>query len=343
MIIPILVELLIIVLDDKKIPNDNELHDELDGRLSLMSLALPSSKITDMAMADIGLHTNLIYLNLQKCEVITDQGVACLKPLIYLRSLQLSHCHISDLGVGPLRELTNITSLSFADCKDLFTVTDNGATFIKSLINLRSLQLSRCSITDDIVDCIKLLHDLTSLDISESTRLTDKGIAHLESLTNLTSLNLCWTKDISDEGLAHIKPLTNLTFLDLSYCFRITDEATTSSISSLTRLTTLKLSWDHKLTDQLLTGIQSLTNLTELNLSDCDKITDDGLVNVKSLTNLNRLNLGGCSVSATGLVHVMSLTSLSILELSESSLPASEVDPYRLTHPNLTIRTLAEG
>ena len=81
--------------------------------------------------------------------------------------------------------------------------------------------------------------NLTSLNLSDNSNITNNGLVYF---TNLTSLNLNNNKNITDEGLEH---LVNLTNLDLSYNQNITNDG----IKGLTNLTNLDLSINYTITD----------------------------------------------------------------------------------------------
>ena len=97
-------------------------------------------------------------------------------------------------------------------------------------------------------DKIKLLTNLTHIDLSDNENITDEGIKHL---TNLIYLYLVCNTNITDEG---IKPLINLTYLYLFWNENITDVG----IKPLINLTSLRLEMNEKITYE---GIKHLTKL----------------------------------------------------------------------------------
>jgi len=70
--------------------------------------------ITDVTLRFVSSHwPRLSKLNLERCDKISDQGVACLSVLTQLRRLNLAHClEVSDSGVAPLRSLTQLQHLA---------------------------------------------------------------------------------------------------------------------------------------------------------------------------------------------------------------------------------------
>src|SRR5690348_11291200 len=112
------------------------------------------------------------------------------------------------------------------------------------------LNVTNHDITDE--ELIKLIDKhqttLTSINLSECTRLTDKSIKYLAKLKNLTTLNLTSCFQITDAAIKDLSQLQNLTTLNLTGCNRITDAA--------------------------IKDLSKLQNLTTLDLINCDKITD---------------------------------------------------------------------
>jgi hypothetical protein len=53
-------------------------------------------------------------------------------------------------------------------------------------------------------------------------KLQMMGLVHLKELNNLTYLDLSYCSELTDDGLVHLKGLTNLTYLGLSECENIT-------------------------------------------------------------------------------------------------------------------------
>ena len=200
--------------------------------------------------------------------------------------------------------------------------------------------------------------ELTSLDISETTKIT----AHsLMTLTNLTSLRLGSTLHISSDQLASFTALTDLRYFNfnreleqnpqfnptkeqvLAYMFNTnlscevllletglsSGAITTASqflaavdltevLMTLPRLTSLNLGYNKTNLNELLIR---LTSLTSLNLEDNEFVSDDVL---RSLTNLTSLQLGyNLKVTDQGLA---SLPKLKYIDLGVLPERFSQVD-----------------
>ena len=140
---------------------------------------------------------------------------------------------------------------------------------------------------------------------SRRPRITDAGLAHIETLTSLTELSLDNT-GISDAGIAHLKGLVNLRKLTLVHT---------------------------KVTGDGLVHLKDLKNLKTLSLMTTD-VTDDGLVNLKGLSKLEWLFLDSTGITDAGLVHLG--------RLKQSRVPPAEQhgrDRCRIERPGTTDRT----
>ena len=101
---------------------------------------------------------------------------------------------LTDKSLDVLAQMPSIEALSIYDA----SIADHGLTALANMRQLKELAFG---------------HDLT---IPNSRfRVTDEGVAHLESLTNLVCLDLdCPT--LSGEGLRHLAKLTKLRRLKLN-------------------------------------------------------------------------------------------------------------------------------
>ncbi len=95
----------------------------------------------------------------------------------------------NDVTDRDLSHLRHLTSLQVLDFNASGRVTDAGFSFVRSLSNLRTLNLG-------------------------GTRISDAGLANLNGLQNLETLHL-WLTTISDDGLQHISKLPKLTMVNL--------------------------------------------------------------------------------------------------------------------------------
>ena len=68
---------------------------------------------------------------------------------------------------------------------------------------------------DNDLKIIGQASELTSLDLTQCGRISDKGLEHLSGLTSLKTLNLTGCRKISAAGLKHLQNLTSLESLSL--------------------------------------------------------------------------------------------------------------------------------
>jgi Leucine Rich repeat len=141
---------------------------------------------TDADMIQIGNLGRLESFNLGGPNEVTDDGLANLERLKYLKSLDLSSFLIGDAGLAHLKGLTGLESLMLTHAK----VGDAGLGHLTGLKRLKFLCLT-------------------------ATNVTDAGLVHLKGLVNLESLNLMHTR-VSDAGLKHLRGMKRLTYLSVA-------------------------------------------------------------------------------------------------------------------------------
>jgi serine/threonine protein kinase len=149
-------------------------------------------------------------------------GLAALARRPMLVGLNLAWCEqITDAGLAYLKDLRGLQSLELMGCK---RVTNFGTVHLAKLKRLKSLNLRWCVLLTDMgLQVMRKLGDLETLDLMGCGNLTDGGMLHLRVLTKLKSLNLRWCDKLTDSGLKHLETLTNLRYLNLWNCTQITD------------------------------------------------------------------------------------------------------------------------
>lgn len=174
-------------------------------------------------------------------------------------------------------------------------------------------------VTDAQLEHVKTLTDLRWLDLHD-TQVTDAGLEHLKRLTNLHKLWL-WGTQITDAGLEYVKGFTTLQSLALGDT-QVTD-AGLDHLKGLTKLETLNLSGT-QITDVGLQHLKGLTNLKWLNLANT-QITDVGLEHLEELTNVQELYLSGTQVTGSGIEELRkSLPNCRIVRYDTNGRPAQD-------------------
>jgi Leucine-rich repeat (LRR) protein len=126
--------------------------------------------------------------------------------------------------------------------------------------------------------------------------------ASLKLLTNLTSLDLGCVMQFSDDSVQY---LTKLQRLNCNYNEVVTDFA----VSKLVHLETLNLANNHQVTP---TAFLSLTNLQQLDMGFSRRMGDSAMLVLAKLPNFQRLNmLVNCNITAGVLAQMTNLLSLS--------------------------------
>lgn len=190
-------------------------------------------------------------LNLTDCSFFTVKGFDQLKQFPYLTDLNLTGCTpVNDQVLAQLKEMP-LTSLNLSFCEH----TDTVLAFLST--TLTSLDLSNSEkLTDAGLMHLGKLSSLTHLDLSECTLLTSRGLSHLESLP-LTYLNLNCMLLLTDGGLLHLKSIRSLCHLDLSFSEYITDFG--------------------------IAQLKDLHSLTYLNVAYCGLLTEEGFEQLRHL------------------------------------------------------------
>ena len=222
------------------------------GRLTgLRDLKLCSSEVTDEGLRMLSDLVQLTSLNLYCCKAVTDLGLLSLfSSLIYLQRLELFGCclvtdkglqslvglrHLLDLGVSRcgglsdhgLAGLAAVTSLTRLNLRSVKHLTDEGLVVcLRSLTNLRELDLSSNALTDQCVNVVCQLPLLHKLDLSSCEKLTDQTLLGLSAVVTcpVVELDLSQCPLITDKGLAGLYRLKRLAQLSLQDCNEITDE-----------------------------------------------------------------------------------------------------------------------
>ncbi len=162
---------------------------------------------------------------------------------------------------SPTQEWTGSScsqSLSHWSWRIAPTIDDAGVEKLQMLVNLKSINLRRTSITD-------------------------KAVTFLKAMPKLSQLHLLFTR-ISDAGLAQLCDMHRLTLLDLRGCTYISD-AGMESVGELTNLRVLKLR-NFAVTNSGLEKLKGLKGLKVLSIEDSDSITDDGMPALAEMSGL---------------------------------------------------------
>ena len=141
---------------------------------------------------------------------ITDEELALVARLPYLRRLQACAVNITDKGLAHLRDATELRELHLGSAVE---VTDDGLEVLKRLTRLENLGLHAPRATDRTLTYIKRLPRLKALCIWGAP-FTDAGLEELKGLSGLEFLDVAHTK-ATDGCLGVLKKFTKLHTLDV--------------------------------------------------------------------------------------------------------------------------------
>jgi Leucine-rich repeat (LRR) protein len=246
-----------------------ELWGEYYSVLNTTVLDLSDNELTGSIPPEIGVLTNLTYLNLRREQYPYTSLTGSIPPeignLTNLIYLDLSWNGLTGSIPSEIGNLTNLTQLGLYGNR----LTGEIPPEIWNLTNLTELNLGDNRLTGSIPPEIGNLTNLTYLRLS-SNQFTGSIPPEIGNLTNLTFLSLgddYWelggftSNQLTGSTPPEIGNLTNLTWLDLG-SNQLTGEIP-SEIGNLTNLTRLRL-YDNQLTGSIPSEISNLNNLTQL-------------------------------------------------------------------------------
>jgi F-box/leucine-rich repeat protein 14 len=179
-------------------------------------------RITDTALEFVsaGL-TSLKTIDLSFCFSVTDDGIKFLAKMRSLLEINLRRCNsITDTGLGYLAGLPgqqSLAPLAALDVSFCEKVGDQGLVHLSRLHSLQSLSFCSCDISDfGIEQIVQTLHSLTTLNIGQCTRITDRSLLLISThMGQLTSIDLYGCNNITTSGLEKIMKLPSLSTLNL--------------------------------------------------------------------------------------------------------------------------------
>jgi hypothetical protein len=280
--------------------NNNSNDDRLEIRDILLELLSSKDVVFDKIILT---RYQLIWMIERK---ISSKCITTKDIIVNKKSYLLDHynenTYINDNDLYRLSKNINISISLVSLCISCCTlISDEGVKCIIDVShNITHLDMSYCTrLTNLSAISIATLHKLKTLDISFCKRITIHGITEIiKSVDAISSLNIggCAfdNSDSSiaiDDDLEEISSAKNLTLLNITRFDNITDKGLISLIKNCNHLNYLVLSWCNKITD---IGIIAITNanLFELDISYCNKITNLGFMSIAKCVNLQSLVVG---------------------------------------------------
>ncbi len=267
--------------------------------------------ITSKSLTYMERLVHLRFLDLSYCLSLIEFRPYTIASLTNLTVLKMDNLRTFFLNLQSLSNLTKLTALSLGKCEGII---DDEIKHLTSFRRLTTLDLHGCKgVTSEGLAPLTELTALTDLNLNECRGIDNSGIFHIMKLTSLTSLGFAFLAyRITDIGIAQLNTLTNLTALNLSHNINLTN-AILTHLTGLIRLNSLDLSCCD-ITDDGVKDLTKFTRLSTLHLI-CHKITDKSINQLTKLTNLTTLAFGGPMITNNRAEHLTKLTSLTSLQL----------------------------
>ena len=210
---------------------------------------------------------------------LTDQGVCDhLAALENLERLKIFRCELlTDAALEHIAKLTKLVELDLRGCENVGDVA--GLRFLGGMKNLAKLHIGSGKVTDNAVQALTALENLTKISFADSCNITDLSLQHLSTIKNLREITFWGCVKITNKGIGFLTQFESLTALNLWYCPKISDAAF-EEISEMINLTTLGVCGCDLITD---TALQHLakTNITDINIYDCAKLSAEAKKKLK--------------------------------------------------------------
>ena len=131
---------------------------------------------------------------------IDNDGLAGIKDWKHLKKLKLPPAATDEGFI----HLAGLESLEELDLKYSRKITGAGLRHLKDLANFRFLDLDSSSVTDEGLEGVKHLRQLTGLELHR-TKITAAGLVHLEGLTNLRNIWLPKHESITEDVMHKLR------------------------------------------------------------------------------------------------------------------------------------------
>jgi Leucine-rich repeat (LRR) protein len=297
----------------------------------LETLHVSDTVITDAGLIHISAMPQLRRLTIGSIAPFTQHGIAALCGAPVLEDLSLdSDAAAADCLKG-LTQNTTIRRLSPG-----VPITNQNVPFLTRLERLEELDLSEAQIDDTGTAALAQLPHLRVLDLSYTSAIGDRTLAHVGTLPHLEILRLEDVK-ITSVGLAHLAALHQLKILvcecvpgtrmdmalfqhmpqlEVLSLYDGTPDGDLALLQHLPRLEFLLLS--HLRSGDLI-SLRGLPRLVELRLGQCHLDADD-IATLRHLPNLQSLVLGGSVLTDAGWAALGKLTQVRDLYLGASNI-----------------------
>lgn len=222
-------------------------------------------------------------------------------------------------------------------------VTDDGLEYVGKMPNLTKLELTNCNISDKGLAFLRNLKKLDTLQISK-TRVSEKCMETVKCFKRLRSLEM-FNTPVTDSSIAKLKDLP-LQDIGILGCSRVT-ERVIEPLAARGRLTQVNAS-DTSITDAGLTCLRSCKGLNTLKLSDCTGVSDAAVAFfAANFPRLHYLDISGTSATSKCIPDVVKLKELRDLHLCGLGLTDKDLVPLKslkeVSKLNLSANRITDG
>jgi Leucine-rich repeat (LRR) protein len=254
-------------------------------------------------------------------EAVDDELLARIKTLLKLRELSIATTNrLTPAGLDALKSMASLEKLSVSSMR--YEDDWLGDAIIERIVGLkvlRELSMGECGVSDDGVQRLEVMPQLTLLSLGNEGRLSDAALTSIGKLKNLKSLNLSsyvgsehGRMRFSADGIRRLIGLQELEELHL------VGQAVPAKALVFARLKSLSLGHD-EVDDACAARIATLPDLRSLALV-YTKITDDGLKKIAELPALARLQLDSRIITDAGIGHLKRLSAMQQISLRATHL-----------------------
>lgn len=162
----------------------------------------------------------LTQVELQNCELLSDEGLKCIARLRRLQRLDLGGC--TAITVKGLRALATLPRLKVLYLNGCTALEEEVLEVLAQFPELQELDLSQSVINGLGFVSFRNNQTLKVLELDNCPHLNDDGVAHLLYLKGLEILSLGNTA-ISDRALDYLATLPRLQRLHLHHCPNVSD------------------------------------------------------------------------------------------------------------------------
>lgn len=175
----------------------------------LRGIDFAECKFDDQCLNVLSGFSNLQHLGISETQV-TDIDIQSLSKLSGLRFLDLYNIKLSHVSLEVVSRLRNLRYLRLGSKK---MIPDNGLQCLKTLTQLKVLELYGSDINDNDLIYLKQMKKLERLNL-QGASITDEGLEHLYALQNLKWIGLMGT-GVTDKGVDALKQaIPKLTHID---------------------------------------------------------------------------------------------------------------------------------